>query len=163
VLGLAAGPAYGQNCTLTVSAVPSTLLPGQTSNLVALASAQCVDKKVRWEFNLGTAGGTTGTPTDPDSGGSSTNSYTAAAIVTVSVKVTVTVTLLADTTKTASTTITINPVIDVGTGAPTTTMQQQFINAFYRNNFFNLVSLPPLANVKRLGSTGYVQEFNDAG
>ena len=38
----------------------------------------------------------------------------------------------------------------------------QFVNSFFRNGFNLLVSLPPLGNVKRLGTTGYVQEFNDA-
>ena len=38
----------------------------------------------------------------------------------------------------------------------------QFVNSFFRNGFNLKVSLPPLGNVKRLGTTGYVQEFNDA-
>src|SRR5439155_6956357 len=32
----------------------------------------------------------------------------------------------------------------------------------FRNGFNNLVTLPPVASVKRLGTTGYVQEFNEA-
>jgi uncharacterized protein (TIGR03437 family) len=50
---------------------------------------------------------------------------------------------------------------DVGSGAPNETIRQMFIQAFYRNGFANLVSLPPVADVRRLGSTGYVQEFPD--
>jgi uncharacterized protein (TIGR03437 family) len=37
-----------------------------------------------------------------------------------------------------------------------------FVTNFYRNGFSNLVSLPPLGDVKKLGTTGYVQEFQDA-
>ena len=165
LLCLAVGAANAQNCSVVISAVPSTLLPGQVSNLTASVSATAcgTDKRVRWDFSPLTGAGTPGTPTDPDpQTGNSTDTYTAPNIILVSTKVTVTVTLLADLTKTASTTITMNPVIDVGTGAPTPSLQQAFLSSFYRNNFYNLVSLPPLANVKRLGSTGYVQEFNDA-
>jgi len=50
---------------------------------------------------------------------------------------------------------------DVGSGAPNETIRNMFVQAFYRNGFANLVSLPPVADVKRLGSTGYVQEFPD--
>ena len=73
-----------------------------------------------------------------------------------------TATAAADTSKSATATITLNPVLDVGTGAPTATLQNQFVNSFFRNGFNNLVSLPPLGNVKTLGTGGYVQEFNDA-
>jgi uncharacterized protein (TIGR03437 family) len=88
--------------------------------------------------------------------------YTAPALVSVTTKVTVTATAVADGTKSASATVTLNTVTDVGTGAPTTTLQNAFVNAFFRNNFNNLVSLPPAGAVKRLGTSGYVQEFNDA-
>ncbi len=50
---------------------------------------------------------------------------------------------------------------DVGTGAPNEAIRQRFINAYFRNAFYTLVSLPPIADVKKLGTTGYVQEFND--
>jgi uncharacterized protein (TIGR03437 family) len=50
---------------------------------------------------------------------------------------------------------------DVGTGAPSAGIQASFINAFYRNNFNSLVSLPPLGEVKRIGPAGLVQEFAD--
>ena len=50
---------------------------------------------------------------------------------------------------------------DVGSGAPNETIRNMFVQAFYRNGFANLLLLPPVADVKRLGSTGYVQEFYD--
>src|SRR5262245_58385280 len=51
---------------------------------------------------------------------------------------------------------------DVGSGAPNETIRSMFVQAYYRGGFANLVSLPPVADVRRLGSTGYVQEFPDA-
>jgi len=55
-------------------------------------------------------------------------------------------------------------VIDVGTGSSSLdpVISQQFVNAFYRNNFANLVSTPPVGLVRSFGSTGLIQEFNDA-
>ena len=47
---------------------------------------------------------------------------------------------------------------DVGAGGGT--LQQAFITSFFRNGFNSLVTLPPIANVKTLGTTGHVQEFN---
>jgi hypothetical protein len=38
-------------------------------------------------------------------------------------------------------------------------MRQAFVTSFFRNGFNSLATLPPIANVKRLGTTGYVQEF----
>lgn len=52
--------------------------------------------------------------------------------------------------------------VDVGTGAPDVIVRQQFVNAYFRNGFANLVSLPPIADVRRFGTTGLIQEFNDA-
>lgn len=51
---------------------------------------------------------------------------------------------------------------DVGSGAPSVLIQQQFQQAYYRNGFAGLVSYPPLADVKKLGTNGLVQEFSDA-
>src|SRR6266849_630580 len=51
---------------------------------------------------------------------------------------------------------------DVGSGSPTETIRNSFINSYFRNGFPNLVSLPPLADVKKLGTQGLVQEFPDA-
>ena len=53
-------------------------------------------------------------------------------------------------------------VVDVGTGAPTPAIQELFLEAFSRNAFNLEVSLPPLGDVKKFGSTGYVQEFSGA-
>ena len=52
--------------------------------------------------------------------------------------------------------------IDVGTGAPNSSITIAYQQAFYRNGFLNLVSLPPLGNVKAFGTVGLVQEFADA-
>ena len=35
--------------------------------------------------------------------------------------------------------------VDVGSGAPNDGITQRFLNAYFRNNFFNLVSVPPIA------------------
>jgi uncharacterized protein (TIGR03437 family) len=51
--------------------------------------------------------------------------------------------------------------VDVGSGAPNDTVRQSFISAFFRGLFPSLVKLPPIADVRRLGTTGYVQEFNE--
>jgi uncharacterized protein (TIGR03437 family) len=53
-------------------------------------------------------------------------------------------------------------VIDVGSGAPTPAIQQLFVEAWARNAFYLQVALPPLGNVKKFGSAGYVQEFSEA-
>src|SRR5205085_8382215 len=87
--------------------------------------------------------------------------YTAPGVVAGNTKVTVTATSAADPTKTGAATVTLSNLVDIGVGAPVD-VQLQFLAAFNRNGFANLVSLPPVANVKRLGTTGYVQEFNDA-
>lgn len=50
---------------------------------------------------------------------------------------------------------------DVGTGAPPG-IDARFVNAYFRNNFSSLVSLPPLGPVRRFGPTGFLQEFRDA-
>lgn len=52
--------------------------------------------------------------------------------------------------------------ITVGQGAPTDTISQEFIAAYQRNGFSNLVALPPLTTVAAFGSGGYRQEFQDA-
>jgi uncharacterized protein (TIGR03437 family) len=53
------------------------------------------------------------------------------------------------------------PAQEVGQGAPSG-VDQRFLNAFFRNRFNALVSVPPIGPVRRFGSTGYVQEFRDA-
>jgi uncharacterized protein (TIGR03437 family) len=49
--------------------------------------------------------------------------------------------------------------IQVGGGAPTPQIAFLFQQAFYRNSFNTVAILPPLANVRRLGTSGLVQEF----
>src|SRR5260370_41010718 len=53
--------------------------------------------------------------------------------------------------------------IDVGSGAPNSGLTGRFVNAFYRNGFAYLVSLPPVDNVQRFAGAGLIQEFNAAG
>ena len=53
--------------------------------------------------------------------------------------------------------------VDVGSGAPSEGLTQKFVNAFFRNGFAYLVTLPPVNNVQRFGSTGLIQEFREAG
>ena len=50
--------------------------------------------------------------------------------------------------------------VDVGSGNIDPVIRQQFVNAFFRNNFSNIVATPPVADVRRYGSTGLIQEFN---
>ena len=88
--------------------------------------------------------------------------YTAPNPITTGGTITLTGTLLADATKTAKATINLTMLVDVGHGSPNSTIQEMFITNFYRDGFNNAVSLPPLGDVKRLGTTGYVQEFSDA-
>ncbi len=53
--------------------------------------------------------------------------------------------------------------IDVGSGnGLDPVITQQFVNAYFRNGFSNLVSLPPVGLVRTFGGTGLIQEFNDA-
>jgi len=52
--------------------------------------------------------------------------------------------------------------VDVGSGAATTTIQQQFISAYYRDGFNLLVAVPPLGDVRKYGSAALAQEFSDA-
>src|SRR5260370_19938724 len=55
-----------------------------------------------------------------------------------------------------------SPTGDVGSGAPTDSVRRRFVSAWFRNGFSNLVASPPLADVKKFGTTGLVQEFSDA-
>lgn len=54
-----------------------------------------------------------------------------------------------------------NSAIQVGDGAPTQTIRDEFLNAYQRGGFFNLVALPPLTEVLSYGVGGYRQEFQD--
>ncbi len=158
---LAVGALHGA-VSITLSTSSNALTDGQTANLVALV-LPASNAAVSWSFTPTISGASIGPPAGPDSSGTSTNSFTAPTPVTTSTKVTVTVISLADSTKTASVTISlgpVGPVVDVGSGAPAQ-LVPLFQNAFFRNGFINLVSLPPIGNVKTLGTGGYVQEFYD--
>ena len=50
--------------------------------------------------------------------------------------------------------------VDVGSGSIDPVIREQFINAFFRNGFSGLVTTPPVADVRRYGTTGLIQEFN---
>ena len=149
--------------TVTLSTTANTLYAGQLATLTALVSPCATNRQVRFDFSPTVSGAIIGPVSGPNSGGLSTLTYTAPSPIPTTVKVTVTATSLQDSTKTDTTTITVSvPAIDVGSGAPTSSLENQFINAFFRNGFNNLVSLPPIGGVRRLGTNGYVQEFNDA-
>ena len=138
-----------QSVGVTVTPTTATLTNSQTQQFTATVTG-ATDTAVNWSLN-------------PQTGTIDGNGfYTAPAAVAGSVKITVTATSAADATKSATATITLNPFIDIGTGAPTPAMQENFVVAFYRNGFNTLVSLPPLAAVARLGTTGYYQRFSDA-
>ncbi len=136
--------------SVTISPTTATLTAGQQQQFTANV-ANAASNTVVWTITPATSG------TIDQSG-----LYTAPATITVASKVTVTATAAADSSKSASAAVTLNTFIDVGTGAPTPAMQNQFLTSYFRGGFNNLVSLPPLGNVKKLGTTGYVQEFNDA-
>lgn len=50
---------------------------------------------------------------------------------------------------------------EVGQGAPVA-VEQRFLNAYFRNRFNALTSLPAIANARAFGGTGFIQEFPDA-
>lgn len=91
-----------------------------------------------------------------------TGYYLAPASVLTSQKITVTATSVADTNKSGTATISLNAIVHIGDGAPTLALTGLFQQAYQRGAFPSSTSLPPLGNVKALGSTGYVQEFPDA-
>ena len=145
---------------VTLSTSSNSLSDGQSATLVALVNG-ATNTGVTWSFAPTVAGATIGPPAGPDASGKSTNSYQAPSPVKTTTRVTVTATSVQDPSQSDTVTITLGPLLDVGTGAPPS-LVQAFLNAYFRNGFKDLVSLPPLGNVKRLGTTGYVQEFNDA-
>ncbi len=137
--------------SITISPTSASITTSQTQQFTATVSG-ATNTGVTWSINpqIGTI--------------DQTGLYTAPPTVNGTTKVTVTATSQADATKSASATISISPTIDIGSGAPTPALAQQFISAFYRNGFSALAGLPPLGTVKSLGSTAgfYVQEFPDA-
>ncbi len=134
---------------MTVSPSTVTLNASQTQLFTATV-ANSTNTAVTWSLSpagLGTI--------------DSTGLYTAPSTVTSSQKVTVTATSVADPTKTGTATVTLSVLIDVGTGASTTTLQTEFVEAFYRGNFSSLVALPPQGQVASLGGGVYGQKFYD--
>ena len=154
--------------TMTLGANPSSLLPGQVANLSAQVTCSSgftlsPGTSIAWSFSPSVSGAVIGsTSSQVDSStGIAANTYTAPVLIAVSTSVKATASTTDGSNLTATATITLTPPLDVGTGAPTPSMQTAFITAFYRNGFNNLVLLPPAGAVKRLGTTGYVQEFTD--
>ena len=140
-------PTPAVSVSITPAAV--TLNPGATQQFTANVTNATVTA-VFWSIN-------------PQVGTIDANGfYAAPATIATTQRVTVTAASQADATKTATATITLTPVIDVGTGAPNSILQQQFVQAYMRNGFPSMVSLPPLGRVTALGSSGYVQTFQDA-
>ena len=135
--------------TMSISPASVSLADGETQQFTATVSNSS-NTAVNWTISpqVGTI--------------TSTGSYTAPSPITTPGKVTVTATSVADSSKSASASITLGHRTGVGEGAPNTTVLAQFLSAFYRNGFNYLVSLPPLGTVKALGTGGYVQEFADA-
>ncbi len=50
--------------------------------------------------------------------------------------------------------------VDVGSGAPNETVRLAFLRAYFRNGF-NTLTEAAVSEVRRFGTTGYVQEFSD--
>jgi uncharacterized protein (TIGR03437 family) len=135
--------------TVTVAPATVTLTNSQTQRFTATVQ-NASNTAVAWSLS-------------PQTGTVDSNGlYTAPALIGTSSKLTLTATSVADPSKSGTAAITLSPLVDVGFGAPTPGLQQQFVTAFYRNGFSTLVSLPPIANVRTLGSSGYIQEFDDA-
>ncbi|MBZ5626251.1 MAG: hypothetical protein LAQ69_47340 [Acidobacteriia bacterium] len=135
--------------TATITVAPASVTLSNNQQQQFIATVQNIAPGVTWSIS-------------PQSGTIDGNGlYAAPALIAGTLKVTVTATSIADASKTGTATITLTTVVDVGVGAPQS-LVQQFVTAFFRNGFNLLVSLPPLANVKKLGTSGYVQEFSDA-
>ncbi|MBS1858168.1 MAG: hypothetical protein JST11_22545 [Acidobacteria bacterium] len=133
---------------ITISPATASLIAGQSQQFSATVT-NASSTAVIWSLS-------------PATGSiDQTGLYTAPLSVATTTTVKVTATAAADTTKSATATVTLNTVVDVGSGAPSN-LVLAFQSAYFRNGFNLLTSLPPVANVKRLGTTGYVQEFNDA-
>ncbi len=136
----------GAALTIAISPTSVALTDGQTQQFTATVT-NSTNTAVTWSISpqVGTI--------------NSAGLYTAPVPVSASQTVTVTATSMADTTRSATASITLSHVIGVGTGAPNSTLWWQFESAFSRGGFSSMVSLPPLGAVKALGTTGYVQEF----
>jgi len=136
--------------SVTVSPTSATVSAGQTQQFTATVT-NATNTAVTWSLSPAGSGTI-----------DSTGLYTAPSSVTSAAKVTVTATSVADTAVSATATVTLSVLVDVGTGASSALVQEEFISAFYSNNFNNLVSLPPQGNVVSLGGGVYGQKFSDA-
>jgi len=133
---------------VTISPTTVSLTNNQTQQFTATVTGS-TNLAVTWSFT-------------PQNGTlSNTGGYTAPALISATSTVKVTATSAADITKSATATITLTNLITIGAGAPAG-LQNQFYVAYYRNGFDQLTALPPVAGVAKLGTTGYVQLFNDA-
>ena len=131
---------------ISISPTSIALTDGQTQQFTAIVT-NSTNTAVIWSMS-------------PQLGSiSSTGAYTAPSPINASANVTVTARSAADTTKSATASVTLSHLIGVGEGAPNSTLVFQFESAFSRNGFSSMVTLPPLGTVKALGTTGYVQEF----
>jgi uncharacterized protein (TIGR03437 family) len=131
---------------VSISPTSVTLTDGQTQQFTATVT-NTTNPAVTWSIS-------------PQSGTiNSTGFYVAPAPISASATVTVTATSVADPTKSATASVSLSHLVGVGDGAPNLTIQLEFYDAFERNGFSSMVSLPPLGTVKALGTTGYVQEF----
>ena len=160
---------------VSAQANPTSLAAGATSTVQALVTGDSTNSGVSWSCTVSpsVSGACSTVPASSTVLTSGFFSFTYAAPSAIGQRATVTITATAKADPSASSSppaqITLTPTattptIDIGTGAPNQSVVQEFVSAFYRNNFNNLVGLPPLGNVKALGSTAgyYVQEFPDA-
>jgi uncharacterized protein (TIGR03437 family) len=131
---------------ISISPTSVSLTDGQTQQFTATVT-NSTNTAVTWFISpqLGTI--------------NSSGLYTAPSPVNASANVTVTAMSVADTTKSATASVTLGHLIGVGAGAPNSELVWQFESAFSRGGFSSMVSLPPLGTVKALGTTGYMQEF----
>ncbi|MCL5745715.1 MAG: Ig-like domain-containing protein [Acidobacteria bacterium] len=134
---------------ITIAPASVSLTNSQTQQFVATVTGH-PNTSVTWSINpsVGTIA--------PD------GLYTAPSTISVAQKVTVTATSVADPTKSASATVNLSQLIEIGGGAPSSSITQMFRDAFNRGTFSSLVALPPLAQVARWGSGGFIQLFQDA-
>ncbi len=145
------------NISLTVNPKTVTLNPGGTQQFTVTVTGGTEVPEVAWTISPANMGAIT-----------QTGLYTAPSSFSGTQTVTVTATLAMDASRTGTATITLaqtSTAVDVGSGAPNAAIQQLFVQAFYRGGFSTLVSVPPTAQVRRLGSGnvyGYYQTFQDA-
>jgi len=134
--------------SVTVQPSSVSLTNSQTQQFTATV-ANTTNQAVTWTISPAT-----GTIT-------STGAYTAPALISSTASLKVTATSMADATKSGSATVTLSNYITIGSGAPAN-LVNAFLVAYYRNGFDQLTTLPPVGAVSKLGTSGYVQLFNDS-